>query len=56
MSPKDSKKKDAASTALVPFEKYDIRRTWYQERWYYSITDIIAALTANSAPRQYNRP
>jgi hypothetical protein len=53
MSPTDKRKKAVLSTALVPFEHIDIRRTWHNDKWYYSIADVISALTSSSAPRQY---
>ena len=53
MSPTDKRKRLVPSTALVPFESIDIRRTRHNDLWYYSITDVIAALTTSTAPRQY---
>ena len=53
MSPTDKRKKAVPSTALVPFEDVDIRRTWHNNTWYYAVVDIIAALTSSPSPRQY---
>lgn len=53
MSPSNKKRKSNPSTALVPFEQVDIRRTMHDDQWYFSITDVIAALTTSTAPRQY---
>ena len=53
MSPTDKRKKLVPSTALVPFESIDIRRTWHHETWYYAVVDVIAALTSSPSPRQY---
>ena len=53
MSPTDKRKKAVPSTALVPFEDVDIRRTWHNDTWYYAVVDIIAALTSSPSPRQY---
>ena len=30
---------------LVVFEDKQIRRTWHNEEWYFSVTDVIASLT-----------
>ncbi len=53
MSPTDKSKKLIPSTALVPFESVNIRRTWHNKTWYYAVVDIIAALTSSTSPRQY---
>ena len=39
--------------ALVVFQDKKIRRTWHNDEWYFSIVDIIQALTDSSTPRQY---
>ena len=39
--------------ALVVFEGTKIRRTWHDEKWYFSVVDIIQILTDSSSPRQY---
>ena len=38
---------------LTVFEDKNIRRTWHQEEWFYSVVDIIAVLTNSPTPRQY---
>jgi len=38
---------------LVIFESKQIRRVWHDDSWYYSVVDIIEALTESPAPRQY---
>ncbi|HLC85301.1 MAG TPA: Bro-N domain-containing protein [Candidatus Nanoarchaeia archaeon] len=40
-------------TALVVFQDKNIRRIWYAEKWYFSIVDVISALTESPTPRQY---
>lgn len=39
--------------ALVVFEGKQIRRLWYNDEWYFSAVDIVAALTDSPTPRQY---
>lgn len=38
---------------LVLFQSKHIRRTWHDGEWFYSIVDIIEALTESPTPRQY---
>ena len=41
--------------ALVAFEKHSIRRFYDEsgEAWYFSIVDVVAALTDSANPRDY---
>ena len=39
--------------ALVVFQGKKIRRAWHNKEWYFSIIDIVAALTDSPTPRQY---
>ncbi|MEK6970337.1 MAG: BRO family protein [archaeon] len=39
--------------ALVVFQDRQIRRVWHNAEWYFSVVDIIHALTDSPAPRQY---
>ena len=41
------------NNALVVFEDKDIRRVWHNNQWYFSVVDIIAALTDSSNPKNY---
>lgn len=40
---------------IAIFEEHPVRRTWdeKQEKWYFSIIDIIAILTGSSIPKRY---
>ncbi|MFA5763837.1 MAG: BRO family protein [archaeon] len=38
---------------LSVFEDKKIRKTWHNEEWWFSIVDIIEALTGNERPRKY---
>ncbi len=40
-------------TALVVFQDKNIRRIWHNNEWYFSVVDIIEALTGSSIPRRY---
>ncbi len=40
-------------TALVVFQDKNIRRTWYQNEWWFVIVDIVFALTNSSNTKQY---
>ncbi|MFZ3382431.1 MAG: hypothetical protein WA144_00755 [Candidatus Methanoperedens sp.] len=39
--------------ALVVFEGTKIRRTWYDEQWYFSVVDIVRILTESADPKDY---
>ena len=38
---------------IVVFGAKQIRRAWIDDQWYFSIVDIIAALTDSAAPSKY---
>ncbi|HEY7339993.1 MAG TPA: BRO family protein [Ktedonobacterales bacterium] len=43
--------------AILPFDDGStgrvIRQQWHDDRWYFSVIDVVAVLTDSSAPRQY---
>ncbi len=38
---------------LALFEEKEIRRTWYNEDWYFSIIDVVEVLAETDRPRKY---
>ena len=38
---------------LALFEERTIRRTWKYGKWFFSVEDVVAALTGSSDPKQY---
>ena len=38
---------------LALFEDKEIRKTWENERWYFSVIDVVYALTDSVNPRDY---
>ncbi|MFA6419238.1 MAG: hypothetical protein WCW13_00380 [archaeon] len=39
--------------ALVVFQDKKIRRLWHDEEWFFSVVDVIAALTESEDARNY---
>ena len=39
--------------ALVVFQGKGIRRTLYKDEWYFSVVDVVGALTESTIPRRY---
>jgi len=39
--------------ALVVFQDKRIRRIWHQNQWFFSVVDVVQALTDSPSPRQY---
>jgi len=41
--------------AMLPFEGDGklIRRQWHNDRWYFSVVDVVGALTDSAIPRNY---
>lgn len=38
---------------IALFEKQEIRRRWYNEEWYFSVEDVVQALTDSIDVKQY---
>jgi hypothetical protein len=41
------------NSTIAVFQDKHIRRTWHEEEWWFSIEDIVLALTDSSDPKQY---
>ena len=39
--------------SLIVFQDRKIRRKWHNEGWYFSVVDVVEALTDSPTPRQY---
>ena len=39
--------------SLIPFEGKEIRKTWHNDEWYFSIFDVIISLTDTTNPKRY---
>ena len=46
-------KNSTPNRKLVVFQGTEVRRTWHNEEWYYSLVDIVAALTNSKNPTDY---
>lgn len=38
---------------IALFEQKEIRRVWQNEEWYFSVLDVVKALTDSTDPKQY---
>ncbi len=38
---------------IILFQNQEIRRTWHDNQWHYSVVDVVRVLTASPTPRQY---
>ncbi|MBA3825351.1 MAG: hypothetical protein H0X24_15815 [Ktedonobacterales bacterium] len=41
------------SLTMALFENFTIRRTWHEDRWFFSVVDIMAPLSGSPNPRRY---
>ena len=41
------------SNKIIVFQDKNIRRTWHDEEWFFSVVDIVEVLTDSPTPRQY---
>ncbi len=39
--------------SLIAFQGRKIRRAWYSKEWFFSVVDIVEALTDSPTPGQY---
>ncbi|HEY4515219.1 MAG TPA: Bro-N domain-containing protein [Candidatus Paceibacterota bacterium] len=46
-------KKRLNPKSVAIFEEKEVRRTWHDEQWYFSIIDIVAILSESPYPRRY---
>lgn len=40
-------------TAIILFKEKSIRRVWYEGAWWFSVVDVVAALTDSANPSDY---
>jgi prophage antirepressor-like protein len=45
--------KSPLSVSHIAFESQKIRRIFHQDEWYFSIIDVVGALTESSIPKRY---
>jgi len=53
MDKKQKKEEKESETHIAVFHGKGIRRTWFAERWWFVVEDIISALTDSNDPKQY---
>ncbi len=41
------------SNKLILFQSKKIRRIWHEDQWYFSVIDVVSALTDSTNPRDY---
>jgi DNA-damage-inducible protein D len=42
-----------ANNSVAVFESKTIRRLWHKEEWFFSVVDVVGALTDSEDPRKY---
>jgi DNA-damage-inducible protein D len=53
MSKKTQPALDAGANRIVVFQEKNIRRTWHQNQWWFSVLDVVAALSGSTNPADY---
>jgi len=43
----------SSKNALVVFQAKRIRRVWHNDKWFFSVIDVVCALEASSIPKRY---
>lgn len=46
-------KKPTSQKQIVLFEEKEVRRTWHDEQWYFSVSDVVQVLTDSNDVKQY---
>jgi len=46
-------KKIKDSTKITIFEEREVRRVWHQEKWYFSVSDVVEVLSESADVKQY---
>ena len=47
------KKKIDKAKQVAVFEEREVRRTWHNEQWFFSVVDVVAILSGSERPRKY---
>ena len=47
------KKKIRIIKQFAVFEEKEVRRTWHNNRWFFSVVDIVSILSESFNPRRY---
>lgn len=46
-------KKQADKTKITIFEEKEVRRVWHNEKWYFSVSDVVEVLSESTDVKQY---
>ena len=39
--------------SIIVFQGMKLRREWHNDKWYFSVVDVVAALTESVDPKDY---